>query len=282
MVAISVLVPVYNADAFIREAIDSVLCQSFRNFELLLMDDGSTDCSADIIRSYSDPRIHYELCPHDFIATLNRGIEIAQGKYIARLDHDDMMTPDRLQTQYDFMEAHPEIAACGAFMQTFGDSSHIIYMPVEHNDIVQTMLLYDTMSNSTGFIRRSVLMEHNIRHENGYSFADDYKLWTEIAKVGKLANIPKVLTKHRKSNKQTSAIHGGAMWAASLVIQDELLQYFLKAFTPTGKLDTMVAEKLLPGIEELNNKGFFSRDTYFKFMYELIHGLTLRNCFKLT
>ncbi|MDR0605764.1 MAG: glycosyltransferase family 2 protein [Bacteroidales bacterium] len=280
MVTISVLMPVYNADRFIKETIDSILCQSFRDFEVLVMDDGSTDCSANIILSYSDPRIHYELCPHDFIATLNRGIEIAQGKYIARIDHDDLMTPDRLQIQYDFMEANPHIAACGACMQTFGNSSYTINVLTEHDDIVQYMLLGNPMANPTGFIRRSFLLEHNIRHEDGYFFADDFKLWSEIVKAGgKLANIPKTLTKYRTSDKQASVVNYGQMMAASRVIRYEMLQYFLKSFIPTDKLGETVAEKVLPSIEELNDRGFFSQDTYFKFMYDLIHGLSQRNSF---
>jgi glycosyltransferase involved in cell wall biosynthesis len=281
MVAISVLMPVYNADAFIKETMDSVLSQSFRDFELLIMDDGSTDRSAEIIRSCSDPRIRYELCPHDFIATLNRGIEKAQGKYIARMDHDDLMVPERLQIQYDFMETHPEIAACGACMHTFGSNSYAINVLTEHNDIIQYMILGNPMANPTAFYRRSVLTEHNIRHEEGYSFADDYKLWSEIAKVGKLANIPKALTKYRTSDKQASVLNYVPMMAASTVIRYETVQYFLSAFSPAGELDSMVAEKVLPGIEQLNDRGFFSQDTYFKFMYELIRGLSLRNSLNL-
>jgi glycosyltransferase involved in cell wall biosynthesis len=91
MAAISVLMPVYNTDAFIKETIDNIINQSFGDFELLAMDDGYTDKSAEIIRSYSDPRIQYKHCSHDFVATLNMGIEIAQGKYIVRIDHYDLM-----------------------------------------------------------------------------------------------------------------------------------------------------------------------------------------------
>jgi glycosyltransferase involved in cell wall biosynthesis len=281
MTTISILLPVYNAEAFLRETMDSILGQTFPDFELLAMDDGSTDRSAEIIHSYSDPRINYVSCPHDFVSTLNRGIEMAQGKYIARIDHDDLMTPERLKIQYNFMEVHPEIAACGACMQTFGNSSYTINVLTEHNDIVQYMILGNPMANPTAFYRRSVLMEHNIRHEEGYSFADDYKLWSEIAKVGKLANIPKILTKYRTSDRQASVVNYVPMMAASTVIRYEMLQYFLLAFSPAGELDNMVAEKVLPGIEQLNDRGFFSQDTYFKFMYELIRGLSQRNCFNL-
>jgi hypothetical protein len=120
------------------------------------------------------------------------------------MDHDDIMMPERLQIQYDFMEAHPEIAACGAYMETFGSSSGLVNVHTKHGDIVRGMIFGNQMANPTAFYRRSVLMENNIRHEEGYSFADDYKLWLEIAKVGELANIPQVLTKYRTSDKQTS------------------------------------------------------------------------------
>ncbi|MDR1169369.1 MAG: glycosyltransferase [Prevotellaceae bacterium] len=82
MITISILLPVYNAEAFLRETIDSILGQTFPDFELLAMDDGSTDRSAEIIQSYSDPRIHYKLCPHDFVSTLNKGIEITINQFI--------------------------------------------------------------------------------------------------------------------------------------------------------------------------------------------------------
>ena len=279
MPEISILMPIYNAEAFLKETVDSILRQTFTDYELLAMDDGSTDRSAEIIRSYNDSRIQYVLCPHDFIATLNRGIEMAQGKYIARMDHDDQMMPDRLQIQYDFMEQHPEIAACGSYMQTFGADSRTIQVLTEHDDIIQYMLQGNPMANPTGFIRRSVLMEHGIRHEDGYSFADDFKLWSEIAKVGRLANIPKILTKYRTSNKQASVINYAPMMAATCVIQYEMLQHFLGAFEPVEELGQMVAEKMLPGIEQLNEKGFFSKDLYFKLMYELIHGLRQKGNF---
>jgi glycosyltransferase involved in cell wall biosynthesis len=281
MAAISVLMPVYNADIFIKDTIDSVLNQTFQDFELLIMDDGSTDSSAEIIRSYSDSRINYVLCSHDFIATLNKGIEIAQGKYIARMNADDIMMSERLQIQFDYMEANPQIVACGAYMQAFGYSSETIMTPIEHEDIIQRMLIGDPISNPTGFIRKDVLIEHNIRYQEGYSFADDYKLWSEIAKVGKLANIPRTLVKYRTHNKQATVTHNRQIMAASCVIQYEMLQYFLAALSPSEELGIVVAEKVLPGIESLNERGFFSQELYFKFMYEVIHGLRQRGNFKI-
>jgi hypothetical protein len=281
MAEISILMPVYNAEAFIKEAIDSILNQIFQDFELLALDDGSTDCSAEIVRSYSDPRIRYVSCSHDYTATLNKGLEMAQGRYIARMDADDIMMPERLQTQYGYMEASPHIAACGAYVQTFGYESETVTTPIEHGDIIQQMLNGNPVSNTSGFIRKDVLIKNNIRYREGYFFACDYKFWTEIARAGKLANIPEILVRYRKHNRQVTVTHKMQIMAATGVIQNEMIQYFLSAFSPSGELGTMVAEKVLPGIQLFNERGFFSQELYLKFMYELIHGLRQRGNFKI-
>ncbi len=262
--------PVFNSEEFVKEAIDSILCQTFTDFELLALDDGSTDLSAEIIKSFDDPRIKYILCPHDFISTLNNGLALAQGKYIARMDSDDIMVADRLRIQFEFMEKHLEIAACGGYMETFGRYTQIISVLTDHDDIILNMLLGNTMANPTGFIRKSILVDYNISHEYSYLFAEDYKLWSEIAKVGKLANIPQVLTKYRISNNQTTSTHYDSMMAATVVIQTEMLDYFLEHFEPVEELGFIVANNLISSIKKLNNKGFFSKEVYFNFMYELI------------
>jgi len=271
--------PVFNAEVFIKETIDSVLSQTFEDFELLILDDGSTDQSVDIVKSYIDVRVHYIKCPHDYISTINKGIELAKGKYIARMDHDDLMMPERLKVQYDFMEKHPEIAACGGYMQAFGLDSRTIRVPLFHDDIILYMLIGNPISNPTGIIRKSILTDHNIRHQEGYSFADDFKLWSDIAKVGRLANIPKVLTKYRTSNRQASVVNYGDMMEAASIVQQEMVQYFLKSFKPVEELGSMVSTKMLPCVEQLYDSGFFSKGLYLKLMYELINGLMLRGNF---
>lgn len=118
MISISVVIPVYNEEEFLNETINSVLKQTFGDFELIIVDDSSTDHSKDIILSYDDPRIRYVLCKHDFIGTYRKGYQLASGKYIAHLDHDDKMVPDRLQKQYNFMESRPDIDACDGYYFT--------------------------------------------------------------------------------------------------------------------------------------------------------------------
>jgi glycosyltransferase involved in cell wall biosynthesis len=270
---VSVIIPVYNAEAFLHETIDSVLCQTFSDFELLLLDDGSTDSSSDIIRSYADDRIKYVPCTHDFIGTLNRGFPIATGKYIAQLDHDDLMIPQRLQIQYDFMEEHPEIAACGGYMHTFGKYFTEIRLPLEHNQLVVDMLLHGPILNPTGFIRRKILTEHSIRHQRGYSYSADYKFWSEIVKIGKIANIPKILTLYRTSDNQTSIKYYAECMEGAGEIQWEMLNYFLSHLKDENEPAETVTEKFLPAIEDLNRFAFFSNRVFFLFMHELIQGL---------
>lgn len=122
---ISVCIPVYNAEAYISECIESVLHQSFTDFELLIADDGSTDHSLDIIKSYQDLRIRILTGNHDYITTLNLLLTEAKGKYIARMDADDRMIQDRLLWQFEYMETHPEIDALGGGLRMFGNTTEI-------------------------------------------------------------------------------------------------------------------------------------------------------------
>lgn len=273
MIPISVIIPVYNAEVFLRETIDSVLSQTFSGFELLLLEDGSTDSSSRIIQSYKDSRIHYISCSHNFISTLNKGLNSAKGKYIALLDHDDIMLPQRLRIQYDFMENNPDIAACGGYMQTFGKYSTEMEVPLKHEDIILTMLLHGAIWNPTGFFRRETIIKHGIRYQNGYSFFADYKFWSEIAKVGRLANIPQILTLYRTSDEQTSVKYQKQCKEGEQKVKMEMLEYFLSNLKEENKLAEDIDHKLIPIINEMGELGFFTEQTFFSFMYELVKGL---------
>ncbi|HEY4799706.1 MAG TPA: glycosyltransferase family 2 protein, partial [Bacteroidia bacterium] len=134
--AISVLMPVYNAEKYLCEAIDSILQQTFTDFEFLIIDDGSTDKSVDIIRSYSDKRIVLTTkpCNTGLIDTLNMGIQLARGKYIARMDADDISVAGRLKSQYQYMENNPDVLVVGSLYQCIG--TDIVYdMPISCSQV---------------------------------------------------------------------------------------------------------------------------------------------------
>lgn len=273
MKAVTVIVPVYNGEAFLRETIDSVLGQTFPDFELLVLDDGSTDSSPAIIRAYTDERIRYIRCRHDFIATLNKGLALAGGKYIAFLGHDDIMQPGRLAIQYEFMEANPGIAACGGYMGVFGAQSKTYYIPLTHLEMLRSMLLYCPVQNSTGIVRRSVLTLNKIRYKRGYSDAPDYKLWTDIGKVGKLANIPQILTLYRTDEKQTRVKYFNSHRTGGLKVKLEMLEYLLGLLKEGDELTDTICNDVIPILIEAGKLGRLYDKNFFMFMYEMIGGL---------
>ena len=129
--SISVCMVTYNASPFLRDCLDSILSQTFTDYELLIVDDGSTDDTVDIIRSYPDGRIRLIRHLHDYIASLNLLYNNAIGKYIARMDADDVMVADRLQAQYEYMEAHPEIDILGGHMHCFNAGEYDCILPAD-------------------------------------------------------------------------------------------------------------------------------------------------------
>lgn len=255
---VSVLIPVYNSEKFIKDAIDSVLGQTLEEFEILLLDDGCTDKSFEIIQSYMDTRIKYIPCSHDFIKTLNHGIDIAEGKYIALLDHDDLMLPHRLKVQYEYMEAHPDIAVCGGYMHSFGMNSRLMKVPLDYVDIVTTMIIHCPMMNPTGFIRRDFLVDHHIRYSEGYFFATDFKLWADIARIGKVVNISEVFTLYRTYPEQTSTKYLSESNEGADRIKLEVVEYFFTLIKEDSRFYPLLTDKFLPALNELGGEAFFS------------------------
>ena len=229
---ISIVMPVYNASPkYLRDSIDSVLNQTFGDFELLIINDGSTEAEGiDFIKTYQDPRIRLITNPHNFIDTLNRGIAESKGKYIARMDADDIMLPNRLQVQYDFMETHSEIDVCGSWYEAFGKSENIIRLQTEHKAIVSSLLFHNTMAHPTIMLRKSsVCKEGTDLYRHGYICAEDYKLWTELAIKGlRFANIPEVLLKYRISNSQVTSVRRTEMLQSSQKIQMEYVELLMQ------------------------------------------------------
>ena len=184
---ISIVMPVYNAEMFVRDAIDSTLQQSFADFEFIIVDDGSTDNTLSIIRSYKDERIKLMENSHDFVGSLNLGINTAQGTYIARMDADDVMHIDRLKIQYTVMEENPNITVCGTGMRCFGKHTQPTTPQALSGLIENPLLKLMTgcfMAHPTVMIRTDFLRQHGLEYDKNYEYAEDFKFWVEIAKKG--------------------------------------------------------------------------------------------------
>lgn len=227
---ISIVMPIYNTPIFfLIESINSVLNQTFENFELLIINDGST-CNdfIDIINKYHDNRIKIIHNKHDYIDSLNRGIKISSGKYIARLDSDDIMHPNRLQIQWDFMENHSDVDICGTWGKIYGDDSNIIQTPCDHNEIVSSLLLFNPLIHSSIIIRRNAISKVRRIYDKDYLYAEDYKLWTNLAmKKCIFYNLPNVLVEYRYSDVQITHKHQKESKIISQKIKLEYVEYVI-------------------------------------------------------
>ena len=203
-ILVSVVMPVYNGALYLREAIDSILSQTHSNLELIIINDGSTDDSEQIILSYTDKRIVYlknevnsRIC-----VTLNRGLDIAKGKYIARMDCDDVSVPERLQKQLEYMETHPEIGISGSDITLFGGQQGLFSMVHDPNLCAAGLIFNPCFAHPTVIWRKTIMDEYNLRYDDNYSGLEDFVMWWKFAEVTKLANMPQPLLKYRKHENQ--------------------------------------------------------------------------------
>ena len=244
--AISVCMPMYNASLHLWECIDSILGQSFGNFELLIADDGSTDSSVRIVQSYDDPRIRLFRLEHDYIHTCNYLLHQARGKYIARMDADDVMCPDRLQIEFDYMEEHPEVDIVGGRLNyigqppTAGDGK-----PVE----VTAMMLRrgSVLAHPTVMLRRERLMACRLEYQREYIYAEDYNLWADAVIAGlRIVDLPEVLVNYRFSENQVTYKYNKEQAANARKVQLKLLRHLDAARNKEDERCPEVAEPL-PG-----------------------------------
>jgi hypothetical protein len=200
---VTVLMPVYNGEKYVGSAIESVLNQTFADFQFLIVDDSSTDRSADIIDAYrlKDPRIIVASNKKEkgIVGALNTGIEEARGEYIARMDQDDVSLPERMEKQVRFMDKHPDVGASGTWMKTLGQTESRLWLPypTDHEHIKIALLFYTSLAHPTVIMRRSFLEKHELRYEERFKNAEDYDLWERCALLFQLANIPEALLLYR-------------------------------------------------------------------------------------
>ena len=205
MPKVTVLMPVYNAGKFLREAVDSILAQSFTDFEFLIIDDGSTDGSQSIVRSYDDSRIRFVQNEKNIgvAATLNRGFDLARGEYIARMDADDISMPHRLERQIDFMEESPEVGVSGTWIRLFGDQPRVVDRCPVGASVVKAYMLFDNpLYHPTVIMQRNLIEKYNLRYDSHFNRAEDYDLWLRAANHFLLNNLPEVLVmmRHHKNS----------------------------------------------------------------------------------
>lgn len=199
---VTVLMPVYNCAPYLHEAIDSILGQTFTDFTLLIMDDGSTDDSGAIIANCRDPRIRTAPNTHNqgLIATLNRGLDLVETPYLARMDGDDLCPPDRLEKQVRYMEANPHIGASSGNVSFFGDadSAAATDYRTDPEEIAADMLFTPALGHGQCIIRMAAFKQHNIRYRPAYPHAEDWDLWRQAIRHMPLGNITDIIYHYRR------------------------------------------------------------------------------------
>jgi hypothetical protein len=205
---VSVVMPIHNGERYLRDAIESVLAQSLAEFELIAIDDGSTDATPEILASFAerDSRVTVETLPGSGqSAALNHGLSTAESPYVAIMHADDLSLPDRLARQVAFMDAHPAIGICGSWVQLIGEREGELWaFPAEHDEIRCHLLFANVLPHPSVIMRCPQINELGLAYDDGLHCAQDYDLWVRAAERVRVANLPEALVHYRVHAGQTT------------------------------------------------------------------------------
>lgn len=235
---VTVVIPVYNREKYVTDAIESILTQQFTDFELLLIDDGSTDRSVEIMRSYTaDPRVHV-MCHESNLGipkARHTGLALAQGTYLAMLDSDDIAHPARLNMQVDFLDRHPDYALVGTWTGGMNAEGRPLrklrLLPVSPGEVRSRLLFQCCPAQSSIMARTSILQEYGYREH--YTVSSDFDLWVRLAKRYKLGNLPVVLVRSRMHGDRITHEKAQLVKEACLQIISPQLTDLGVTFSPT-------------------------------------------------
>jgi len=251
MPSATVLMSAYNCETYIAEAIESILSQSFTEFEFLIINDGSTDSTGSILSSYADPRIRLINNGGNLglSRSLNTGMATAKGAYIVRMDADDVALPDRLAKQVACMEREPHIDVCGSWYEMFGDSSRVVKTRADHRDIRDTLFFRNCIAHSTVCMRKKSFESRPGPYNEEYRYAQDYELWCRTVGTLTFANIQEVLLRYRVHGSQAGRSQIREQDAfADRVRRDNLLTLGLRLRPEEESMYCdMIAERFEPG-----------------------------------
>ena len=226
---VSVLMPVYNGEAYVEEAIKSVLSQTYQNFEFIVINDGSTDRTAQILDQFAERIILVSQENSGIVASLNKGIALAKGQYIARFDADDKALSNRLEVQANFLDEHPEYGVVGSacrLIDSRGKFWGIQKVPLTHEEIEWTALFNCPFIHPTVMFRKQILLENNLLYRKEFTSAEDYDLWVQFLKYSRGFNFDQPLVNYRIHGKNVTITKNEEMFRASKLISEDAITYF--------------------------------------------------------
>ncbi|MCP4217272.1 MAG: glycosyltransferase [bacterium] len=227
MSKLTVLMTVYNGATYLPKTMESILEQSYRDFTFLIVDNASTDDSRNIIRSYNDYRVQLVELPENIgqVAALNKGLELIEDGYVARMDADDISLPDRFKRQVDFLDANPSIGICGTRATTFGAKTVTWAHPSKPEDIKVKLLFECALVHPSVMMRKERLDKFNLTFDASLNHSYDWDLWLRASRHMDIANIPEVLLQYRLHQASESTRTLDLQESAAKKLDDESLAF---------------------------------------------------------
>lgn len=293
---VSILMPVYKTSQYLREAMDSMLSQTFTDFELIVLNDCSPDNAEEILDEYNDPRIVRYLGEKNvgLANVLNVGMQLAKGEYIARMDSDDLSTPNRLEVQVNFLEQHPDIDLCSCGMILFGAKDGKWVRESDPDKVRISALFYSPILHASSVWRKEAFEKEGLHFEQEMVPAEDYDLWCRaLAKGLRMVNIPECMYLYRIHANQAT---GNTERTSRKEV--EVRRKFLHNIFPEGGEESIIRvaslnscsdpdgfKQIAESLLELNSKsGFFNREKLSDRMsrhYQYLVGKELHKHFSL-
>lgn len=251
---LSVVMSVYNGERYLAEALDSILNQTFKDFELIVIDDGSTDKTPKVLKSYNDHRLRITTQQNmGLVKSLNRGCSLAQAKLIARHDADDKSLPDRFAKQVKYLENNRQVIIVGSSMSVMDGKSKILHdhrVLLNDPELRQELLVRSPFAHGSVIFRKSAFVKEG-PYNQGYWPAEDYALWLRLARLGKLANLDECLYVYREHGKSIST--SNAKFQSEQVKAVQELAWQQKSKLVSGqKIKLSVYKNVAMGPERIN------------------------------
>ena len=253
---VSVILTTYNSEHCVRKTLDALLAQTMGDFELIILDDGSSDNTVNILKTYTDPRIRLVINEHNIgvSATRNKGMKMARGKYVCPSDHDDISVPDKLKVQVNYLDAHPSVVLLSTQVEFFlrgKEYPHHQYDSPPPHLLHWMLYLRSPIVHSSICFRRSFWQEHNLRYNPEIKYADDYELYHLFADIGPIHMLPqKLVTKYEDGEN--------ASFSKKMEMDQSLHQLYMERYQYL--FDHPVDEQEIAHIQTICNEGDVAQD----------------------
>jgi glycosyltransferase involved in cell wall biosynthesis len=274
-ISVSIILPVFNGAQYLEDCLESLWLQSFNDFECIVIDDGSTDDTSIILASQSDKRLRVlkQNVQGGICKALNLGIEFAHGKYLARMDADDICHPQRLQKQVEFLDKHQQVGFCGTWVRRFGEGQipKVFSRPAGFQRIRAFSLFDNPFVHSTIMLRKDLFRKYNVRYRDDFAGAEDYELWTRLMENTVCENLSDVLLDYRVHSQSVTQNKTEIMDNLTCkILYNELCKLGLKPSVhevllhrlwSTGRFDNNIKSEQIERVESWLKRLLFANQT---------------------